>query len=83
MRFELVELYLENSLFLLKACLCNDRVNAQNQQGSRRAFFFLFFFFALLAQKNVLTSSGTFAFNFNFHACIFTSPHVCVCVKVS
>lgn len=34
MRFELVELYLENSLFLVKARLCNDRINAQNQQGS-------------------------------------------------
>lgn len=36
MRFELVELYLENSLFLLKAQLCNGGINAHNQQGSRR-----------------------------------------------
>lgn len=35
MCFELVELYLEDSLFLLKACLCNDGENAQNQQGRR------------------------------------------------
>lgn len=35
MCFELVELYLGNSLFLLKACLCNDGINAENQQGSR------------------------------------------------
>lgn len=36
MCFELVELYLENSLFSVKARLCNDGINAQNQQGSRR-----------------------------------------------
>lgn len=33
MCFELVELDLENSLFLLKTS--NDRINARNQQGSR------------------------------------------------
>lgn len=35
MCFELVELYLENGLFLLKACLRNGGINAQKQQGSR------------------------------------------------
>lgn len=34
MCFGLAELYLENSLFLLKACFSNDGINAQNQQGS-------------------------------------------------
>lgn len=34
MCFELVELYLENSLSLLKARHCNHQINAQNQLGS-------------------------------------------------
>lgn len=52
MRFEPVELYLENSLFLLKARLCYGRINVRNQQGmcafllalliSSRIFAFLF-----------------------------------------
>lgn len=34
MCFEKVELYLGNSLFLLKARFCSDNINAQNWQGS-------------------------------------------------
>lgn len=34
----LLEVYLENSLFLLKAILCNDVMNAKNQQGKSLTF---------------------------------------------
>ncbi len=73
MCFELVELYLENSLFLVKARLCNDRINVQNQQGSRRFF----------SRRGVVTSSGIFAFRFNLHAGVFTYSHTCVLRCVS
>lgn len=57
MCFELVELYSENSLFLLKACLCNDRINASESAGEPLIF-------TPLVQRDALKSSGIFAFCF-------------------
>lgn len=71
MCFELVELYLENSLFLLKACLCNDRVNAQNQQGSR-------WFSHRLCGETYLRSLKYLHFMLFACACIYIFMRVCV-----
>lgn len=55
MRFEPDELYLESSLFLLKARLCYDQTNVQRQQGDGHislslVFFFLFVFLLIFSR---------------------------------
>lgn len=69
MRFEPVELYLESSLFLLKARLCYDRTNVQRQRGDGHVSLSLFlFFFAHILQDYL-----------NFYSAVFT--YRCWCVR--
>lgn len=74
MCFELAELYLENSLFLVKACLCNDRINAQNQQGSR-------WFSHCLGRERRSHIVRNICISFQF-ACVCIYMFTYVCVKV-
>lgn len=74
MCFELVELYLENSLFLLKASVCNRQDKCTESTGESLVF-------TPLVHRE--KSLGIFAFYFNLHACVFTYSHTLKGARVS